>query len=113
MNVTKYWRSKQKRTFEVVEELQNQLSLQRFQVEHLQAELVTLRQLPARTEEAAPRSSTGAKRGNDTSQTSANKKRKIVRTPVEHDVEDDLVSLHPKIGQEGWCSFFLRHATKC
>jgi len=75
--------------------------MQRFQLEQLQAELAASRQSPSAAQEPVSPSNTDRKRAGDTSQTSANKKRKVVRAPVEFEAEEDLASLHESIGQDG------------
>jgi len=101
LDATGYWRNKHKQSFEVIDELQNQLSMQRFQLEQLQAQLNASKQPAVVEHETTSPSNAGRKRVSETPRPSTSKKRKVVRAPIEFEAEEDLATLHENIGQDG------------
>lgn len=101
LDATGYWRNKHKQSFEVIDELQNQLLMQRFQLEQLQAQLSASKQPAVVENQTTSPSNDSRKRVGETPQPSTSKKRKVIRAPIELEAEEDLESLHENIGQDG------------
>ena len=107
MDATLYWKNLHRHTHSSIEQLQDELTEQRFQVERLRLELAAqprtrpqlmVHELATVLESPSP-SNAGRKRVNDSSRQSLARKRKTVQESPELEPagEDDLSTLCPNI----------------